>query len=174
MHDPLSRKGSRGLLTLLLKYPRRKFSINELSKTAKVPFGTTWNVVNEWEISGIVRTERIGRTVSVTLGGGPYLETAKKVLGLSISPQRAALKGIARRLKRAGVKIAYLFGSVAEGREKLNSDIDIAIVPPKGFDPKKETLAIHDLLFVKVVFLSFKNEKELLHFLKNKKFERLV
>lgn len=174
MHNPFSRKGSEKMLRVLLEYPERRFSINELSKAAKVPFGTAWNVVNEWEASGIVRTEKIGRAVAVSLGSGPYLETARKLLELSVSAQRAALKAIARRLRKAGVKEAYLFGSVAEGREKPGSDIDIALVAPKGFGPGEEALELHELLSVKAVFLTFRSKKELGRFLEGKKTEKLV
>jgi len=174
MKGPLSRKGSRTLLSLLMKYPKRRFSINELAKSGAVPFGTAWNIVKEWESGGIVNTEKIGKSVAVSLGSGPYLEMTKKALEMPSSPHRMALGEIARRLRKAGVRTAYLFGSVAEGREKPSSDVDIALVGAKMFDAAREAMALHKQFSVKVVFLEFKNEKELLSFLSGKKNERVV
>lgn len=174
MRGPLSRKRSRDVLALLLEYPKRKFSINELAKTAGVPFGTAWNIVREWESNGIVRTEKIGRAVAISLGSGPYLDLAKKMLEMPPSPHRMALREITRRLRVKGVKAAYLFGSVAEGRENAGSDIDIAVVRSAGFDAAGEAIAVHEEFSVKVVFLEFKSEKELLDFLSGKKYERVV
>ncbi|HNT60668.1 MAG TPA: nucleotidyltransferase domain-containing protein [Candidatus Bilamarchaeaceae archaeon] len=174
MKGPLSRKGSRGLLSLLLEYPKRKFSISELAKCAKVPFGSAWNIIQDWEASRIVETERVGSTVIVTLGGGPYLEVAKKISGMPPSPHRMALAAIGRRMKAKGVKSAFLFGSVAEGRERPESDIDIALVKARGFDSAAEMLAVHGKYSVNAVFLEFANEKEMLEFLAGKKHERMV
>ncbi len=174
MKGPLSRKGSRELLALLLEYPKRRFSISELARSAKVPFGTVWNTIRDWEATGIVGTERVGSTIAVTLGGGPYLEVAEKMLEMPPSLQRMALPGIAKRMRKAGVKEAYLFGSVAKGEEKPESDMDIALVEAKGFKAEEETFRIHDALHVKTVFLEFSSEKELKSFLEGKKNERLV
>ena len=174
MKGPLSRKGSRKLLSLLLECPKRKFSISELAKSAKVPFGSAWNIIRDWEAGGIVETEKVGSTIAVTLGGGPYLEIAKKMLEMPPSPQRMALLFITKRMKKGGVKEAYLFGSVAEGEERPESDIDLAIAKAKGFSSEEETLQIHDALHVKAVFLEFGSEKELKAFLAGKKHERII
>jgi len=174
MKGPLSRKGSRELLSLLLECPKRRFSISELAKSAKVPFGSAWNIIREWEAGGIVGTEKVGSTIAVKLGSGPYLEMAKKILEMPPSPQRMALPNMAARMKGAGVKEAYLFGSVAEGRERPESDIDLAVLKSKGFRAEEETFAIHDAMHVRPVFLEFNSAKELKSFLEGKKSERLI
>lgn len=170
----LSRKGSGKLLSVLIKSPKRKFSINELSKEAGVPFGTAWNVLHEWERFRVVQMERVGRTNAVSLGYGPQLEAVKKLLELGASPQRAALQGIASELERKGIRMAFLFGSVAQGKERAESDIDIAILGKRGFDTAKESIALLEKLAAKVMFTEFRSEKELLEFLSGKAHERIV
>jgi predicted nucleotidyltransferase len=170
----LSRKGSGKLLSVLIKYPKRKFSINELSKEAGLPFGSTWNILQEWERFRLVNMEKIGNTNAVSLGSGPHLKTAKALLELEKSPQRASLGAIARELKKKRVGQAFLFGSVVQGKEKPGSDIDIALVSPKGFDSAKEAIELEDAFAVKVMFVEFKKEKELLEFLKGKKHEGIL
>jgi predicted nucleotidyltransferase len=174
MKGPLSRKGSRELLSLLLGCPKRRFSISELAKSAKVPFGSAWNIIRDWEAGGIVETEKVGSTIAVTLGSGPYLEIVKKMMEMPPSPQRMALPSIAKIMKKGGVKEAYLFGSVATGAEKPESDVDIALLKAVGFKCDEETLRIHDAFHVRAVFLEFGSAKELKGFLEGKKHERLV
>ncbi len=170
----LSRKGSGKLLSALLKSPKRKFSINELARETGVPFGTAWNILQEWERFRVVEMERIGRTNAVSLGSGPHLEAAKKLLSLEVSPQRASLEGIASFLGGKGVKSAFLFGSVAEGKESAESDVDIALVAGKKVDCASLAVEVYERLAVKVVFLGFANEGKLMKFLRGKKYERLV
>ena len=174
MRGPLSRKRSRELLSPLLEFPKRKFTINELAKYAKVPFGTAWNTIRDWEATGVVQTEKVGRAIAVTLGGGPYLEIVKKMVEMPPSPQRLALPSIISRMRGGGVREAYLFGSVAKGTEKPESDIDLAIARAKGFRSEEETLQIHDAFHMKAVFLEFTSAKELKSFLEGKKNERLI
>jgi predicted nucleotidyltransferase len=170
----LSRKGSGKLLSTLLKSQKRKFSINELAKEAGVPFGSAWNILQEWERFKVVEMERIGRTNAVSLGGGPHLEAAKKLLSIEVSPQRASLDGIASFLADKGVKSAFLFGSVAEGREIAESDVDIALVAGKEMDCASLAVEAYEEFAVKVVFLAFANEGKLMEFLEGKTYERVV
>lgn len=173
-HTLLSRKGSGKVLSMLIKYPKRKFSINELSNEAGVPFGSVWNILQEWERFRVVSMEQIGNSKAVSLGSGPHLEAARALLELEKSPQRASLAAIARELKKKGVKAAYLFGSVAQGNERPESDIDLAIVAPKGFDSAKEAVGLEEKLAVKVMFVEFSKEGGLLDFLKGKKHEEVI
>ena len=170
----LSRKGSGKLLSVLLKSPKRKFSMNELSKEAGLPFGSAWNILRDWERFRVIDMERIGNMNAVSLGSGPHLDGAKKLLELQSSPQRASLSLVGAELRKKGVKEAFLFGSVAQGKEKPESDVDIALVSAKGFDAPAEAVRIYEKLAVKIVFMDFRNEKEMLAFLKGKVCERVV
>lgn len=118
--------------------------------------------------------ERVGRTNAVSLGSGPHLEAAKRLLSLEVSPQRASLDGIASFLMDRGVKSAFLFGSVAEGEEGADSDVDIALVAGRGVDCASLAIEAYEKFAVKVVFLGFANGGKLMKFLKGKKYERIV
>ena len=170
--------GSRKLLETLLKYPERRFTINELAKEAGVPFASAWRLVKKWEQAGIIDTGRMGKSVTVRLHKSEYLDSVSSLLKLSVSPQAFTARALRSLLaKEKKIREAYLFGSVASGDEKLSSDIDVALLVEKGFNTNDFT---NDLVFnayekygTKVVPLAFSRKTELDKFMSDKKGERL-
>ena len=85
------------------------------------------------------------------------------------------MKEIKRILKRKKqIESAYLFGSVAIGKETLESDIDIAIFRTKSFDLHPLLSEMHDKYGVNIIPLTFEDKDEFEDFLKDKKKVRLV
>ena len=166
--------GSRRMLETLLKFPDRQFTINELAKEAGVPFASAWRLVKRWEPAGLIETGRLGRSVSVKLHRSEYLDTVASLLKISASPQAftaRALKGLLA--KENGVKEAFLFGSVANGSEKLASDIDVALLAEKGFNANSLVFEVYEKYGTKVVPLAFSSKKELDAFMADKRGGRL-
>lgn len=162
----LKYSGARALLETLNKFPERQFTINELSKEARVPFASTWRLVKKWEAAGIIETGRVGRSVTVKLHKSDYANSLSSLLGASMSPQAFtanAFKGML--LKEKLVEEAHLFGSVARGEEKLTSDIDIALLARKGFDANSLLFDIYLKYGTKLVPLLFRDRKGLNAFL---------
>ncbi len=167
-------KGSRKLLETLIKFPRRSFTINELSKKSNVPFASAWRLVKLWGPAGLIETGRVGRCVTVKLRKTPYLRSIMHLLSISSSPQAfTANKLISFFAKEKKVEEAYLFGSVAKGTEKLGSDIDIALLADEDFDQSKLIYDVYNKYGTKVVPLVFKTSKELEAFMVNKEKVRL-
>lgn len=166
--------GSRQMLERLLRFPERRFTINELAKEAGVPFASAWRLVKKWEPAGIIETGRVGKSVTVKLHKSEYLDLVASLLKISISPQLFTVHALKDRLgKEKGVKAAYLFGSVARGEEKLSSDIDIALLADKGFDANNLVFGMYEKYGAKVVPLTFPSKKELDEFMVDKKGKRL-
>ncbi len=119
----------RNFLLTLLKYPDREFTIRELSLEAKIPYVTTWRLVETSEKAGLLLVKRIGNYVVCSLNKkSPYLKEAKKAI-LFVSPQRKAAMEFVKRIKKLKeIKRIILFGTVAKGEEKPESDVDIAII----------------------------------------------
>lgn len=170
----LRSRGARELFVTLRKFPEREFSINELAKTAGVPFATTWRTVGLWRSAGVVETGKLGRSVVVRYRDSPYARLMANILGISASPQAFAVARLRVMLKRIkAVKRAYLFGSVARGEEKIRSDVDLALLAGRGFDPDDFALGAYERYGVRVVPLTFGSVKELEGFLKGKEAVRL-
>jgi DNA-binding Lrp family transcriptional regulator len=166
--------GSRQLLERLLKFPERRFTINELAKESGVPFASAWRLVKRWEPAGIIETGRVGKSVTVKLHKSEYLDLVASLLKISVSPQAFTVRALKEMLeKENGVKEAYLFGSVARGEEKLASDIDVTLLVGKGYNANDLVFGVYEKYGTKVVPLSFSSKKELEEFMADKKGERL-
>ncbi len=171
----LAFKGARPLLETLLAYPKRQFSINELSKTSHLPFTSTWKLVNKFEKAQIVDVTLIGKSRAVEYKESPFSMLAARIMQLSTTPQRLSLDALKAALKaRSEIKEAYLFGSVAANKEKLESDIDVAILATRSVDAPALMTAMADRYGVNVVPLVFKSKKEFDNFLKDKKKVKLA
>ncbi len=167
-------RGSRKLLETLLKFPGRRFTINELAGEAGVPFASAWRLVKKWEPAGIIETGRVGRSVTVRLRKSGYLDSIVSMLNISASPQKFTANALVELLaKEDGVKEAYLFGSVAEGKEKLSSDIDVALLAQKGFNSNRLLFAVYEKYGTKLVPVVFASKRGLDGFMAGKKGEKL-
>ena len=81
------------------------------------------------------------------------------------------LKRILREKKR--VQEAYLFGSVAIHKEKLESDIDVALLLDKPIDRTSFVSAMNDKYGVNIIPITFYSKDEFDGFLQEKKTVRL-
>ena len=168
-------KGARNVLETLLKFPERQFTINELAKTAGIPFSSCWRLVKKWEPAGIIETGRAGKSVTVKLKRSAYTRRAAELVQLSVSPQAFTVETLKKTLKNTkGVGEVYLFGSVARGEEKLESDVDLAVLAGREFDADALVFSVYERLGTKIVPLVFRNRKELAGFLRGKDGVRLV
>lgn len=120
----------RKIAELFLKYPAREFTVNELSKLSKISYATTWRFVQKLDMAGLILTKTVGHSLVCRLNeSSPFLKEIKKIIEIEFSPHRLAVNDFVNRVKRlSGVKRIVLFGSVARRREKLISDIDIAVI----------------------------------------------
>lgn len=157
------------LLKVLVEFPNREFTVSELARTSHVPFANAWRAVREWELSGLVESRFVGRARVVKLANKNYAEKLLGAVNVS-SMQKDSVSTLRELLKKLPqVKKAFLFGSVAEGRETPQSDVDAAFLVSKEFDA---TLLMQKFLMetaCKLMPLQFTSKRELDGFLKGKK-----
>jgi predicted nucleotidyltransferase len=171
----LAYKGARALFETLRAYPQRQFSISELARTAGLPFTTTWKLVQKFERAHVVDVSLIGKTRAVRHRDGPFATLLGDILRLSRSQQRLSLPALRRILKaKKGVSEAYLFGSVAQKSESLDSDVDVALLVKGRIDTSSMISSLHEKYGVKVVPLLFESKEEMDDFLKGKRKVKLV
>ena len=171
----LAYAGSRQLFETLRSFPKRQFTINELAKTAKLPFTTTWKLVQKFERAQIVDVTLIGKSRAVRYKESPFSQLILKILQLSRTPQALSIPELKRILKaKKGIAWAYLFGSVAKNTEKLESDVDVALLLKQKIDTSSLISALYEKYGVKVVPITFDSKEEFDDFLKDKKKVRLI
>lgn len=113
---------------ILFSEPSHSFHIRELARRADVSSAMMTKELKTLERAGIVRAERDGNRVYLQANQDcPIFEELKaisaKVIGVGIAGTIAdALAGI------PGIKQAFIFGSVAKGSDRTESDVDLAII----------------------------------------------
>jgi len=168
-------KGAKALLEALSAFEQRTFTISELAREAKVPFASAWRLVRKWEPAGLVETGRVGAGVTVRFKKSPYALHVLELLRANVSPQRFTVGGLKEVFrKKPEVKAAFLFGSVARGEEKLESDIDVALWADKEFDADGLVFDVAEKWGAKIVPLVFADDKELKEFLEGKEYVRIA
>ncbi len=171
----VAKKGFGAVFGVLLEFPRRRFSINGLAREAKVPYATCWLLVSSLERAGVVDVDLIGRTRAVSFRENEFSKRLAELVGMSVSPQRLSLDFLKKRLGGAkGGVSAFLFGSVAAGREKLGSDVDVAVLGRRGLDLHELAFEVLEKFGARVAFVYFANKKEFDEFLSGKKTVKLA
>lgn len=171
----LTYKGARALFETLRAFPKRQFTINELAKTANLPFTTAWKLVQKFERAQAIEVSLIGKSRAVRYKESPFSKLLAKILKISASPQALSLHALKRLLRaNSGITQAYLFGSVASKKEKLESDIDVALLTGRKIDSSSLMSKMYEKYGVKIVPLAFDSKDEFAEFLKNKKKVKLV
>ncbi len=170
----LTYKGARELFETLSHYPRRQFSINQLAKTSHLPFTSTWKLVQKFDRAQLVETNLIGKTRTVQYKESPYSKLVGSMIRMSKSYQALSLPELKRILReKKRVQEAYLFGSVAIHKEKLESDIDVALLLDKPIDRTSFVSAMNDKYGVNIIPITFYSKDEFDGFLQEKKTVRL-
>ncbi|VVB60187.1 Nucleotidyltransferase domain protein [uncultured archaeon] len=125
----------RRIVELFLKYPKREFTVNQMSKISGISYATAWRFIQKLDKSGIIFAHPVGHSLACTLNeSAPFLNEVKAALDIESSPHRLAAKDFVRRAKKLkGIKKIILFGSVSKGTEKLRSDVDIAVVVDRAY-----------------------------------------
>jgi predicted nucleotidyltransferase len=121
---------NREVVEILLKYPEREFTINELSRLAGVPYTRSWRFIKESDETGLVFLKKVGNYNVCRLNrGSPFTEDVVNALKTRSTPQKAVLKSLTSEMKKIkDIEKIVLFGSVARNMEKPGSDVDIALV----------------------------------------------
>ena len=115
------------VLGLLFGQPARRFQSAELIRLAGAGTGATHRLLKRLAHSGLVRATTSGRqTYYQANGESPIFEElaglVRKTMGLAILV-REALAPLRDR-----IEMAFIYGSVADGSDRADSDIDVMII----------------------------------------------
>lgn len=122
----------RRILGLLLLRPEEALHGREIARRAGLPAGTTTRELGKLADAGILRREKRGnqQIYSADTSCPIFTEiasTLRKTSGMA-DVLSHALAPLAPR-----IRTAFVFGSVAQGRERGASDIDLLVVGDVGF-----------------------------------------
>ncbi len=125
--DALFTKVQQRVLGLLFGNPERSFYANEIIALAQSGTGAVQRELARLQSSGLVTVQQIGRQKHYQANrASPVFEELRglvlKTVGLA-DVLRAALAPLRDR-----IMVAFVFGSVAKGRDSAASDIDLMVV----------------------------------------------
>lgn len=136
----------RQVLAVLLLRPDEQFHVRELGRMTGVSAGSLHRELKAMAESGLLLREKVGNQVfyRANTGCSIYEELAaifRKTMGLT-SLLEDALSGLYDK-----IQVAFVFGSMASGRQTAGSDLDICVLGEvslrevvKALAPVRETL----------------------------------
>jgi predicted nucleotidyltransferase len=121
------------VLSVLLLHPERGFYVRELARMADVPAGSIHRELKKLESSGLLIRSSLGNQVHYQANRQcPVFEELsgffRKTSGLADVLREALAE------KVSGIDFAFVFGSVASGRERASSDVDLLVVGDISFE----------------------------------------
>ncbi len=117
----------RGVLALLLLRPEESLHLREIARLTGTAPGTLLREVNALAASGVLLRKRIGNQVHFQANPEcPIYEDLRNILKKTVGMAdvlREALAPLAAR-----IRAAFIYGSMASGKERAGSDVDLMIV----------------------------------------------
>ena len=138
------------LLRFLFKFPERGFGIRELARFLEVNHRPVAGAVRSLRDNNLVNLRIAGRSNLIYLNRESFL--AQQLRSIFIEEAKSPkflVDLISQGLPRRKIQLCALFGSVAQGREKPTSDIDLLIITSH----KKEIASAVEALQEKILYL---------------------
>jgi predicted nucleotidyltransferase len=123
----------RSILSLLLLHPEQSFYVREMGRLTGVPAGSLHREVSALAEAGLLDRSTGGNQIRYQANPSHpiYAELAgifRKTAGLA-DVLRQALSPLGK-----AVQVAFVFGSVAQGKERATSDVDVMVIGSAGFE----------------------------------------
>ena len=115
------------VLGLLFGQPERRFQGAEVIRLAGSGTGAVHRLLTRLADSGLVTVERVGnqKHYQANRASPVFAELQGLIVKTSglLGPLRAALAGLSSR-----IRAAFVYGSIAKGKDKAGSDIDLMVI----------------------------------------------
>ncbi len=124
----LAKRGRVEIIRTLKSYPDSDFTINDLSRKARVATMTTWRAVNDLKRTGFIRARKVGNSVVVSITDDRERLRLLRLIP-ETDPQRVAALSYARLLsENHWVNECRLFGSIGRGEHSPGDEVDVAVI----------------------------------------------
>jgi len=125
--EALFSKTQRRVLSILFGNPETSFYTNEIVRYAEVGIGSVQREIEKLAKAGLLTVEKKGNQKHYSANrNSPIFEELRslvqKTFGLADVLRNALVK------YRGGIAFAFIYGSIAKGTDKAESDIDVMVV----------------------------------------------
>jgi predicted nucleotidyltransferase len=130
------------LVRALVNYKGKVFTVRGLADTAHVSSSEAAVMVGQLEKSGIVKIQPVGRSYLVSLNEKSY--AVNRIIRPMVKAEQETVAELVSTLKKylsdKSVISAAIFGSVARGEERDDSDVDLLVVS-NNFDRASDLIS---------------------------------
>ncbi len=138
------------IMEVVLPQPFKSYSVRNLSKLINSSYALTYDSVKTLIKKGMIRTERIGTTIScrADLSADPQLLAISSLTHSQKLLSKAKYGFMIDEIKQnlQSLYLLILFGSRVKGTQKKNSDIDLLFVMQNKLDIEQTKKRIRSLL----------------------------
>jgi predicted nucleotidyltransferase len=125
--DALFSRAQQPILACLFGRPEQWFHVQELIRLTSLGSATVQRELNRLEKGGLIETRRVANLKQVrAYEGSPIFDELRliilKTFGV-VEVLREALSQLA-----SDIELAFVYGSVAHGRDRASSDIDVLLI----------------------------------------------
>jgi len=166
LNEIVSSKARSEFFRILFGIDSNEYYLREIERLSRLAIGTIKQEADKLEKIGLIRMRRDGNRTYYSANKEHPLYTTIQTMVLKTS----GLSDIIRQsLSIDGIEIAFIFGSIAAGSEKHNSDIDLFIIGDISLRSLSKLLKepvqrigreINPHIMTREEFVRRKNEKE--------------
>lgn len=130
LEEVLGNKVSISLFRTMIRYKGMVFTARRLAQEANVSAAMVALLTHKLEKLGIIRIQPIGRAHHLQLNEKSYIlnKIIKPIIDAEKNTVSELVKFLKKHLDTEKIISAVIYGSVATGEEKIDSDIDLFIV----------------------------------------------
>lgn len=119
----------REVLALLFGRPGEKFYLREILRAAGAGSGGVQRELKQLTEAELINREAAGRQVYFSANqDAPIFTELQSILNKTAGTADVVRTALAPLLASGAIKLAFIYGSVASGRQTSNSDIDLLVV----------------------------------------------
>ena len=122
----------RRILALLLLHPEQSFYVREIARLTEIPAGSLHRELKRLAECGLLLRQPLGNQVRYR--ANRYCPIFAELAG--IMRETAGLADVLRESLApidAEIDLAFIFGSVAQGKERISSDVDVFVIGSVSF-----------------------------------------
>lgn len=130
MEQLLGNRASISILRALFEYKGKIFTVRRLAETANISHTEANQRIARLERFGIIKIQPVGKAYQVSLNDKSYV--LDKILEPTFTAEEKTLEALVEVLKKyldtKKIISVAIFGSVARGEEREDSDIDLLVI----------------------------------------------
>ncbi|MDE1862669.1 MAG: nucleotidyltransferase domain-containing protein [Thaumarchaeota archaeon] len=126
----LGSRASVRILRTLFKYKGMVFTVRRLAETANVSHTEANQTIDKLEKFGVVKVQPVGKAYQISLNEKSYIlaNVLSPIFSTESRTRQALVTLLKETLSRKKIISAAIFGSVAAGKERDDSDIDLVVI----------------------------------------------